>query len=168
MPTRPARSPFASADGTRPDGEKEIRPLSWFDGEGWRFAHWPDARPLYNLDRIAAHPDAPIVVCEGEKAADAAARIFPKSIATTSSGGANAASKTDWTPLAGRRVLIWPDNDDPGRKYAREVAAILAELDCEVSIIDAAALAASIRTSGARDADDRATTRPTRSPTGRT
>ena len=87
------------------EGRKEIRPLSWFEGEGWRFRHWRDVRPLYNRDRVAAHPDTPIVVCEGEKAADAAACIFPKSIATTSCGGANAATKSDWAPLGGRRVL---------------------------------------------------------------
>ena len=116
----------ANADGepaffvfrwNKPDGEKEIRPLSWFAGEGWRFRAWPDARPLYRLDGIAAEPDALIVICEGEKAADAAAMIFPQSITTTSSGGAQATAKTDWAPLAGRSVLIWPDNDDPGRKY---------------------------------------------------
>ena len=125
----------------KPDGEKEIRPLSWFDREGWRFAHWPDARPLYNADQIAANRDAPVIVTEGEKAADAAARIFPRSVATTSSSGANAPRKTDWTPLAVRRVTIWPDNDGAGTKYAGEVAVMLAELDCEVSIIDADALA---------------------------
>ena len=142
---------YRNAEGTlvfcvcrwnKPDGEKEIRPLSWFEGVGWRFAHWPEARPIYNLDKIAREPDAPVVICEGEKAADAAASIFPKSIVTTSSGGANAIAKTDWTPLAGHRVLVWPDNDEPGGKYARAVAAILAELDCDVSMIDAAALAA--------------------------
>jgi putative DNA primase/helicase len=142
---------YVSADGetaffvcrwNRSDGDKDIRPLSWFDNDGWRFAHWPDARPLYNLDRIDAQPDASIVVGEGEKVAEAAARIFPKSIATTSSGGANAASKTDWTPLAGRRILICPDNDDAGWKYALEVAAIVAAFECDVSIVDAAALAA--------------------------
>jgi putative DNA primase/helicase len=127
---------FCVCRWNKTDGEKEIRPLSWFDGEGWRLAHWPEARPLYNADRIAANRDAAIVVTEGEKAADAVALIFPKSITTTSSGGAGAASKTDWTLLAGRRVLIWPDNDDPGRKYAREVASILAALDCQVSIIE--------------------------------
>jgi len=95
-----------------------------------------------NLAEIAKRADAPIVVTEGEKAADAAARVFPKSIATTSSGGAQAAKKTDWTPLAGRRVLILPDNDEAGWKYALEVAAILAALECDVSTIDAAALAA--------------------------
>ncbi len=112
-----------------------------FAGGGWRFAHWPDARPLYNLDAIVAQPDAPIVVCEGEKAADAAARIFPKSIAATSSGGAQATAKTDWTSLAGRTVLIWPDCDAAGEKYGREVAEKLAALGCEVSIIDAKAVA---------------------------
>jgi putative DNA primase/helicase len=137
---------FCVCRWNKPDGEKEIRPLSWFDGEGWRFAHWPDARPLYNLEKLAAQPDAPIVICEGEKAADAAVRIFPRSIATTSSGGAKAFAKTDWKPGAGRRVLFWPDNDEPGEAYARNVAAILADLGCEVSIIDAAALVTQIKT----------------------
>ena len=135
----------------KPDGEKDIRPLSWFEGEGWRFRAWPDHRPLLNLEKIASDADAPVVVTEGEKAADAAARIFPKSIATTSSGGAQAAHKSDWTPLAGRRVLIWPDNDEAGGKYALEVAAILSALDCDVSIIDAAALAAIDPNGGARE-----------------
>jgi len=131
---------------------KTFRPLSYLDGEGWALVAWPDHRPLYRLDEIAAKPGASIVVCEGEKAADAAALIYPRSIATTSSGGANAAAKSDWSPLAGRRVLIWPDHDEPGRKYAREVAAILAALDCTVSLIDAAALAAINPEGGARAA----------------
>jgi putative DNA primase/helicase len=147
---------FCVCRWNKPDGDKDIRPLSWFDGEGWRFAHRANARPLYNAARIAASPDAPVVVCEGEKAADAAARIFPNSIATTSSGGANAATKTDWTPLAGRRILIWPDDDDPGRKYAREVAAILAELDCDVSIVDVVALCAQDNPRGAERGYDAA------------
>jgi hypothetical protein len=42
-------------------------------------------------------------------------------------------------------VLIWPDNDDAGRKYAQEVAAILAALDCAVSILDPAALFALVK-----------------------
>jgi hypothetical protein len=133
------------------EGRKEIRPLSWFADKGWRFAHWPGARPVYNLNRIAAERDAPIVVTDGEKAGDSAARVFPDAIATTSSGGASAVAKTDWTPLAGRRALIWPDADEAGASYAREVAATLAELDCEVSILDADALAAIDPKAGARE-----------------
>jgi hypothetical protein len=132
-------------------GRKEIRPLSWFEGAGWRFRAWQIPRPLYNLDKIVANPDAPGIVCEGEKAADAASRIFPDRIATTSSGGANAASKTDWTSLAGRRVLVWPDNDEAGATYASQAAAILAEHGCDASIIDADALARIDPNGGARE-----------------
>jgi hypothetical protein len=124
------------------DGGKVFWPLCWFAGEGWRSKHSPAPRALYNLDKIAARPDTPIVISEGEKVADAAARIFPEFVATTSCGGANAAAQSDWAPLAGRRVLVWPDNDEAGAKYALEVAAILAALECDVETIDAAALAA--------------------------
>jgi uncharacterized protein (DUF927 family) len=132
---------FFVARWNKPRG-KEIRPLSWFQGEGWRLKAWPDGRTLYRLDEITARPEAAIIVTEGEKSADAAKGIFPKSVVTTSSGGANAVGNTDWTPLAGRRVWIWPDNDEAGRKYADAVAATLAGLGCAVCIIDAAALSA--------------------------
>ena len=132
-----------SADGTSRTATKTFGRFPGLPARAGASALGRIDRPLYQSRRKSSRqPDAPIVVCEGEKAADAAARIFPKSIATTSSGGAQAADKTDWTPLAGRRVLIWPDNDEAGGKYAREVAAILAALECDVSIIDAAALAA--------------------------
>lgn len=128
----------------RPGG-KEILPRTlWRDALGqrrWRWKGVPAPRPLYNLDRIAKNPDAPIIVVEGEKAADAAARIFPKSVATTSQGGSKAASKADWPQLAGRQVLIWPDADKPGAEYAAAVAEILTSLGCTVSVVDATALA---------------------------
>jgi putative DNA primase/helicase len=130
-----------------PVGErKQIVPLSlWRDGLGqrqWRWKSPPSPRALYNLDKLYAKPDVGVIVVEGEPCADAAGRIFPKSVSTTSPGGSMAAGKADWSPLAGRRVLIWPDADAPGAKYAREVAETLAGLGCEVSIIDATALAA--------------------------
>ncbi|WP_363350185.1 DUF927 domain-containing protein [Methylocystis echinoides] len=130
-----------------PVGErKQILPLSlWRDALGhvrWKWKAAPAPRPLYSLDAIAGNVDAPVVIVEGEKSADAAGRIFTRSIATTSPGGSQAVSKADWTPLAGRRVLIWPDADAPGAKYAREVGEVLAGLGCEVSTIDAMALAA--------------------------
>ena len=49
--------------------------------------------------------------------------------------------KTDWTPLAGRQVLIWPDNDEPGARYRQDVAKELTELGCDVAIVNVAALA---------------------------
>jgi putative DNA primase/helicase len=105
-----------------PDGRKEFCPLSlWRNAKGlrWRWKALCAPRPLYGLDRLADNPDAPVIVCEGEKAADAAAKVFPDHAAVTSSGGSQAATKTDWTPLAGRCVTIWPDNDESGANYAR-------------------------------------------------
>jgi putative DNA primase/helicase len=121
---------------------KQIRPLTWFVDGGWRLAHWPAPRPLYNLNQIESNPNAQVVVCEGEKAADAATRIFPDSIATASCGGAEATHLTDWAPLERRQVLIWPDNDPAGEKYARDVAIELTEFRCDILLVDVATLVA--------------------------
>jgi uncharacterized protein (DUF927 family) len=136
------------------DGCKEFRPLTlWRDAQGlrWRWKSIPGSRPLYKLDELAKRPEAAVVICEGEKSADAAAGIFLKSVAVTSPGGAKAADKADWKFLRGRKVLIWPDADEPGRDYAAKVAATLTALDCEVSIIDAEALARTAPGGGTRE-----------------
>jgi uncharacterized protein (DUF927 family) len=136
------------------DGGKQFMPLTlWRDAQGlrWRWKSVPAPRPLYNLDGLAARPDAAVVVVEGEKSADAAARIFPKSVAVTSPGGANAADKADWTVLRGRKVLVWPDADKPGHDYGAKVGATLATMDCDVSIIDAERLARTAPGGGTRE-----------------
>jgi RecA-family ATPase/5S rRNA maturation endonuclease (ribonuclease M5) len=82
----------------------------------------PETRPLYNLPNIATAPE--IVIVEGEKAADA---LISQNIdATTAMGGASAPmDKTDWSVLTGRRVVIWPDNDAPGKAYAERLKGYL-------------------------------------------
>jgi len=62
-----------------------------------------------------------VIVAEGEKAADAAAKLFPDMVAVTSMGGAKSAGKTDWAALADRRVVVATDNDEAGLQYGREV-----------------------------------------------
>ena len=108
-----------------PAKTKEIRPLVFGrTGPGkkaWRFSTWPDPRPLYGLDRLAARPEAPVIITEGEKAADAAEALFPDCVAVTSPGGSGNADKAGWACLENRHVLIAPDQDKPGRKYADEV-----------------------------------------------
>lgn len=105
---------------------KTFSNLSWGitknGSEGWVFKAPAEDRPLYNLDQLIARPDAKVIICEGEKAADAGEAMFPDFVVITTMGGSNAASKTDFSPLAGRTVIISPDNDQPGEKYAREVA----------------------------------------------
>jgi putative DNA primase/helicase len=111
---------FDSAKG------KEFRPLTlWRDAShqlGWRWMSWPFDRPLYGLHRLAERPNAPVVLCEGEKSADAASRLLPGSVAVTSSVGARSARNTDWGRLKGRAVTVWPDADPAGAAYAKDVA----------------------------------------------
>jgi putative DNA primase/helicase len=126
---------FAVARYNRTDGDKNFLPFTWRNGK-WCCKGWNEPRPLYCLDKLALDPEALVLVCEGEKAADAAQRLIPGAVTITSCNGAKAPDKSDWTPLAGRRVLIWPDHDAPGAKYARAVAAILETLDCEIAIVD--------------------------------
>lgn len=106
--------------------KKDFKPLTFCEGPNgrreWRAKAFPEPRPLYGLDRLAARPDAPVLVVEGEKAADAAVRRFPDFVPVTSPGGSNVAGKADWTPLAGCNVTVWPDADNVGQTYADEVA----------------------------------------------
>ncbi|REK17367.1 MAG: DUF3987 domain-containing protein [Planctomycetota bacterium] len=106
-----------------PDGGKEIRPVR-LHGEGWQIGGMPEPRPLYGLPDLAGANR--VYVCEGEKAADALRSIGLT--ATTSAHGAQSADKTDWEPLEGKEVIVLPDNDPAGRKYADTVAGILGKL----------------------------------------
>ena len=103
---------------------KKIRPIS-FDGDTWKFKAPPAPRPLFNLDKIKNNPDATVLVVEGEKTCDAAARLFPSSIATTWASGCKAINKTDWTPLKGRKIVLWPDADGAGFDAMKKVGALL-------------------------------------------
>lgn len=122
------------------DGKKELRPQTlWRSATGvleWRFEGMAEPRPLYNLHELAKRPDAQVLLVEGEKAANAASKIFPDMAVTTWQNGANGLSKADWTPLAGRAVCIWPDADEPGRKAAGGAAEALLSIGASVDIVD--------------------------------
>ena len=118
----------ASVRWDLPDGEKTFRPFARTADGRWRLGAMDEPRPIYRLPDIRElGADDPVVVVEGEKCAIAVSGIGVE--ATTSSGGASAARKTDWSPLAGRDVAIFADNDADGRKYARTVTAILQVLN---------------------------------------
>ncbi|WP_338662607.1 DUF927 domain-containing protein [Pararoseomonas sp. SCSIO 73927] len=80
--------------------------------------------PLYGLQYLAARPEAPVLLVEGEKTAEAARLRFPDYVVIASQGGSNKAKKADWRPLHRRKVVAWPDQDDPGRRYVNEAAAM--------------------------------------------
>jgi len=111
------------------DGKKEFRP---WDAVRHKAA-MPDPRPLYNQPGILGAQR--IVLVEGEKCADALIGLgIP---ATTAMGGSNTkVEKTDWTPLVGKDVVIWPDNDPAGQKYAHNVAQALQGRSTSVSTLE--------------------------------
>jgi len=86
--------------------------------ERWCVRHFDVPRPLYGLDLLAANPSAPVVLVEGEKAADAARELFPKAVCITWPGGSKGLNKVAWAPLQGRNVVMWPDADMPGAQAA--------------------------------------------------
>jgi P4 family phage/plasmid primase-like protien len=96
------------------DGKKSFRP---FDLKAKKYG-CPSPRPLYNLPGIAL--SNAVVVVEGEKCAEAL--IALGICATTAMNGANTpVDKTDWSPLVGKHVLVWPDHDVPGKELADRV-----------------------------------------------
>jgi|GEM_PF-2410858 len=133
--------------------------------DGWTMTKPQGLLPLYNLPTIAEDQDKTVIVCEGEKCVDALRSIdIPR--ATTSSGGAGKADLTNWAPLYGRNVIIWPDNDVKGREHAQNIYDILKD-HAQVKIInpeftgvedkgDVVDLIKYMREQGTSDADIRA------------
>ena len=137
-------------------GKKEIRPYCL------RASDWvrPVTPVLYDLEAIAADRSRPVVLVEGEKCVDALASLG--FLATTSMGGSNAARFTDWSPLKGREVIIWQDNDEPGAKYASAVvdlcqragASLISKVDLTFDMLKGALKADASRQSPPMIADD--------------
>lgn len=114
-----------NASGTR---RKTFVPLTYgaLNGKSGWFARHPAApRPLYGLDRLAGRPEGRVVVCEGEKAADAAQIALGDCACVSWPVGTANVAHSDWTVLHAREVYIWPDNDAPGAKAAAEIVSLL-------------------------------------------
>lgn len=113
----------------KPDGStgKDVIPLTWqtstSTGESrWRQGAMPKPRPLYGAELLADSPEANVVVVEGEKAADAARRLLADTgvLVLTWAGGCKAVEHSDWSALAGRKVVGWPDCDSQVDKRSGE------------------------------------------------
>ena len=130
---------------------KWIRPLS-FNGSEWKLEEpkFPDGKPLYRLHEIVSRPDETVWIVEGEKCANALMKL---GILTTTSGSANSAGAADWSLLSGRTVIIWPDYDEAGLRYAKSVTEQLLPLDCEIKSVDISKLGWSVGSVGSDGVD---------------
>lgn len=122
------------------DGEKVMRPMHW-NGSAYVLGEpEPPAsgRLLYRMPALlAADPETPVFVVEGEACADALARL---GAVVTTSGSASSAAGADWSPTGKCWALMWPDNDIAGAAYADDVTAKLRAQGCTVERIDVEAL----------------------------
>lgn len=101
-----------------PDGSKDYRPFRRNESGRWSCQGMPAPRPLYRLPEVIAARG--LIVAEGEKAAKAIQDGLGL-LATTAPHGAKSPGLADWRVLAGKQVVIWPDNDQAGEEYAREI-----------------------------------------------
>lgn len=119
--------------------DKWIRPVMWDEKNGYQLKEPKfNKKPLYNLHKLAkfAH-DEVVWVVEGEWCADFLINLGKLAL---TSGSADSAIKADWKPLSGRKVVIWPDHDESGKRYAAAVYKELYQLGCELWQVDTDAL----------------------------
>jgi putative DNA primase/helicase len=132
---------YTDADGTllfqtcrfEPKTFRQRRP----DGNGgwiWSLGDTPPV--LYRLPEVAAAvaDGKRVFVVEGEKDADAITAFGYT--ATTSPMGAGKWREAFSDALNGAEVVILPDNDDPGRAHAEQIAASLLSRGCVVRVVN--------------------------------
>ena len=94
--------------------KKEFRPFL----PGVPYSKQPSVKPLYNIPNILSSDR--VIWVEGEKCADALNEAGYT--ATCTLAGASLTQNTkgqyDFSPLDGKDLIIWPDNDMQGRKLA--------------------------------------------------
>ena len=137
------------------DKGKEVRPITKVTDNCYICGESTEgALPIYNLPKIAAlfrESTVRIFITEGEKAADCATSLGL--LATTSAFGSNSADKADWAVLdrlalkhnKKPEIVILPDNDSPGEKYAETLVGTLMQFKSQpvvkvVSLADYAAI----------------------------
>ena len=140
---------------TNSEGGKEVLPLTFCENsktgkQEWRWMGFKVPRYLFGLNYLTEKPDATVLLVEGEKCAAAAALALPEYACLTWPGGTKAVDKIDWSPLAGKKIIIWPDCDgqldkdgellpvekQPGMAAALKIENTLLLQGCNVSVLN--------------------------------
>ena len=105
---------------TKPDGStgKDVIPVTYRanseTGEiEWRQGALPEPRLLFGTELLDQYPKAQIILAEGCKKTVAARAVVGGETVIVMSwmGGCKAVDRSDWSLLAGRKVVGWPDCD---------------------------------------------------------
>ena len=89
------------------------------DGRVGKDYTWNSGTKSRRFTYVARQSDVgPVVICEGEKAADALAKVIPWTVLATVCGASSTPELSSLAPYtAGRHVLLWGDHDEIGRKH---------------------------------------------------
>jgi putative DNA primase/helicase len=116
--------------------------------DGDKLVHWelPDGTkglagrkletlPLYALDVLDdLRAGSTVFVCEGEKATDALRGLDLPAVGTAT-GADTIPDEENLRVLVGYDVVLWPDNDEKGRRHMQRIADRLARLHVEPRIL---------------------------------
>ncbi len=96
-----------------PDGKKDFLPYTYGtlgSETKWHPRHPNEPMCLYGLDNLAANPDAPVLVQEGEKKTDDVQGALGAGWACVGwSRGSNAVAQHDWAPPSSREIYVSGD-----------------------------------------------------------
>ena len=141
--TRPDGVPWWYIARWRNPTTGEKRPLPYHFEGSTCVRKMPDIphgkRPLYRLHKLEQYRADLVYLAEGERCVECLEGLG--FIATTWPNGAQSVKAADWSPLAGRRVVLWPDNDAPGFEATEEARRILEPLGALVVALDVERLA---------------------------
>lgn len=142
---------YKGSDGT-PRDEQLVYCGTEAGKTSWRWNAIQEPRPLYGIARLALLGDDRLVIVHDDLASvDAGYRVLPMHGHVAWLGGARGVRKAAWKVLAGRKVLLWPSADaelrtdnlaplpraeQPLMRAAKQLATLLARLECEVRILE--------------------------------
>ena len=113
--------------------KQKYAPFNKLNDGAWVMSRPEAPLPIYLSDR---DPEGPVLIVEGEKAMRGAETLYQGQVCCHHGGVNNwKEGKSDWTPIYGRTVLIWPDNDEAGIKMATELKAYLQSKKCQVDVV---------------------------------
>ena len=149
--TRAKHPTHPTFDSLTPEQQKATATAAGANGDKWIRAFHHDGaafvakepaftggKPLYRLHELVnADAGQAVYICEGEQKADFLASL---GLIATTSGGKSSANATDWTPIAARKVIVWPDFDDAGQSYQADVTSVLSALQCDLWAVNVAQL----------------------------
>jgi 5S rRNA maturation endonuclease (ribonuclease M5) len=103
-------------------GQKYFSDVYFNDSEqAWKLAapseRWRDGKPLYGRHVLETQVGEPVIVVEGQHKVDALLRLGIRAVTSGGASTLETASRQDIEALCSNNIIVWQDNDEPGRRW---------------------------------------------------